>query len=172
MGGPPLSMPDTVQVSIQRDGTHVRGRIVREGEEAPSLETGISPSRSADEAPAIDLERVARAMEGIGPRGRRSRRPAPFFPATALSVEHERTQPGLKRKFHCIDRNETRIVFTYLGLDPDDRNLLEHFCLEDGLVHPGSLIAILDETLGWSGFVETRQGGVTVKLEVDILRPR
>ena len=29
----------------------------------------------------------------------------------------------------------------------------------------------MDETLGWSGFLASGQGGITVKLEIDFLRP-
>jgi acyl-coenzyme A thioesterase PaaI-like protein len=58
-----------------------------------------------------------------------------------------------------------------VGLDPDDQDRFHRFRLDDGQAHPGTLVALLDETLGWSGFLRTRQGGVTVRLEVDILRP-
>jgi acyl-coenzyme A thioesterase PaaI-like protein len=43
--------------------------------------------------------------------------------------------------------------------------------LSGGEVHPGSLITILDETLGWAGFLSVWQGGVTVDLSALFLRP-
>ena len=57
-----------------------------------------------------------------------------------------------------------------MGLEEDDQNRLSRFQLADGQIHPGPLAAVLDETLGWGGFVRTRQGGVTVRLELDIMR--
>ena len=38
-------------------------------------------------------------------------------------------------------------------------------------LHPGALITVLDETLGWAGFFAAWQGGVTVNISVYFLRP-
>jgi acyl-coenzyme A thioesterase PaaI-like protein len=38
-------------------------------------------------------------------------------------------------------------------------------------VHPGAIITVLDETLGWSGFFTVWQGGVTVNLMTYFIRP-
>lgn len=38
-------------------------------------------------------------------------------------------------------------------------------------VHPGAIIAILDETLAWAGFLTVWQGGVTVELAVHFAGP-
>ena len=38
-------------------------------------------------------------------------------------------------------------------------------------VHPGVLITLLDETMGWAGFLSAWQGGVTVILDVNLFKP-
>jgi hypothetical protein len=70
-----------------------------------------------------------------------------------------------------VDARGEQIVFTSIGLDPDDQGKVFRFQIDDALMHPGVLAAILDETMGWGGFIRARQGGMTVKLDVDFLRP-
>lgn len=36
-------------------------------------------------------------------------------------------------------------------------------------VHPGAIVSLLDETLGWAGFLAAWQGGITVELNVHFL---
>jgi acyl-coenzyme A thioesterase PaaI-like protein len=43
--------------------------------------------------------------------------------------------------------------------------------ISDDQIHPGPLITILDETLGWSGFLTAWEGGITIELTVCFLRP-
>ncbi len=38
-------------------------------------------------------------------------------------------------------------------------------------IHPGVLITLLDETMGWAGFLSAWQGGVTVILDVNLFKP-
>jgi len=56
------------------------------------------------------------------------------------------------------------------GFDPQD--LDSFYCFNrEGLLHPLPFLALLDEILGWGGFMLTGSGAVTVQITFDLLRP-
>ncbi len=170
LGGPSLLLSDRVELSTCREEGRILGRVVKEGETQPSLEAGIHERQPISGFERLDMERINSALETIG-RGTGNRSlPLPYS-RNCFVCGVQRESPGLERRFHCMEGGDTKLVFTYMGLDPDDQERFHRFRLDDGQAHPGVLISILDETLGWAGFVQERQGGVTVKLEVDIFRP-
>lgn len=67
------------------------------------------------------------------------------------------------------DRGATYMACRY-GSGNDLMNCACMNRISDDRVHPGSLISILDETMGWSGFLTVWQGGVTVNLDLHFLR--
>jgi hypothetical protein len=130
----------------------------------------LRPASSVKEIEGDHLDRLAETMEAIGRETKDNVLPLPY--ATDCFVcGSEREHPGLQRKFYCLDQQGAQVVFTSIGLDPDDRSRFSQFHLDDARIHPGVLAAILDETMGWGGFVKARQGGMTVKLDIDFLRP-
>jgi len=170
LGGPSLSIHDSVEVGARRENGTIRGWVTKQGQAASSLQAVIDPLPGGDGAIQPDMERFRAALEGVGAGGGTASIPLPYSKACFVCGS-ERGAPGLERRFFCIEGGSPRITFTYVGLDPDDRDRFHRFRLSDGQAHPGTLIAVLDETLGWSGFVENLQGGVTVRLEVEIRRP-
>jgi len=170
LGGPSLSIRDRLEVGARRrDGT-VHGWVKKEQEDTPSLQAEfrcLAPSGGQD---GPDMTRILAALQRIGNDPGKGSVPLPYS-RSCFVCGAERLRPGLERRFFYLEGAQSRIVFTYVGLDPQDRERFHRFRLHDGQPHPGTLISVLDETLGWSGFVETRQGGVTVRLEVDVHRP-
>ena len=76
-----------------------------------------------------------------------------------------RSHPGLKRRFYLLDSNDPsrKIVVSTAGMDAQDS---EAFCLfqRNNIIHPIASMALIDETLGWAGFMASASGAVTVRI--------
>jgi len=83
----------------------------------------------------------------------------------------ERTHPGLKRKFYFLDGNESsrKIVVSRVGLDARDSEAFYLF-QRNNIIHPMASLALLDETMGWGGFMASGSGAVTVRISYTIYR--
>jgi acyl-coenzyme A thioesterase PaaI-like protein len=169
-GGPTVFLGDSLEIEARREGEETRVTITKEGEETPSFSVSIRSMPSPDVSEPEHLDTLTKAMEAIGRDTKDNVLPLPYA-TNCFVCGTEREHPGLTRKFFCLDAKGQQIVFTSIGLDPDDQNRVFRFQLDDAPVHPGVLAAILDETMGWGGFVKARHGGMTVKLDIDFLRP-
>jgi acyl-coenzyme A thioesterase PaaI-like protein len=169
-GGPTVSIGDTVEIGARQEDEEIRVWITKESTNTPSVTATIRSLRSSEGIGAEHLDKLTEAMEAVGRETKDHVLPLPYA-ADCFVCGSERQDPGLTRRFYCLDAKGTRIVFTPMGFDPDDQSKICRFQLDDVQIHPGVLAAILDETMGWGGFVQARQGGMTVKLDVDFLRP-
>ena len=82
----------------------------------------------------------------------------------------ERVYAGLKRTFHLWEAAlPGRIIIAPVGDGADD---LDTFCRfqTDGIIHPLAFLALLDETVGWGGFMLSGSGGVTVRIRFTFYR--
>lgn len=167
-GGPTLFLGNEILIAAKRDPAGIEGFIRKKGETRPTLTARIEtgpPKLSLQ-----DLDPIPEIMEGVAKDGAEKTVPLPYS-QNCFVCGTGRSHPGLERRFYCLENDDRRIVFTLAGLDPDDGERFFWFRTSEGEVHPGALAAVLDETLGWSGFVAARQGGVTVRLEIDFFRP-
>src|SRR5271157_838822 len=82
-----------------------------------------------------------------------------------------RSHPGLKRRFHFLDSDESskRVVVSTVGLDARDSEAFFLF-QRNNIIHPIAALALLDETLGWAGFMATASGAVTVRISYTLYR--
>ncbi len=168
-GGPSVSLGDELSVATRKEGGAILASITRVGEAGPSFSATLGPP-PGEETETLRLESLTEAMEAVGTDTKDHVLPLPYA-TNCFVCGAGREHPGLTRRFYCLQAAETRIVFTPIGLDPDDQSQVSLFQIDDDLIHPGALAAILDETMGWGGFVQARHGGMTVKLDVDFLRP-
>lgn len=169
-GGPTISLGDPLEITAQREGEEIRVAIRKNSEVTPSFSAAIRSLPSSEETETKGLDPLTEAMEVIGRDTKDNVFPLPVA-TNCFVCGSEREYPGLTRKFYCLDAKGEQIVFTSIGLDSDDQQKVCRFQYDDAPVHPGVLAAILDETMGWGGFVKARHGGMTVKLDVDFLRP-
>jgi acyl-coenzyme A thioesterase PaaI-like protein len=169
-GGPTLTLGRSLEIAAMRGEEGIRVVMTTNAEETPSFSGLLRPASSVGEIEGGHFDRLAETMEAIGRETKDNVLPLPYA-ADCFVCGSEREHPGLQRKFYCLDQPGAQVVFTSIGLDPDDRSRLSQFQLDDPLIHPGVLAAILDETMGWGGFVRSRHGGMTVKLDIDFLRP-
>lgn len=167
-GGPTLFLGEEIVISARRDPAGVEGSIRKKGEDRPTLTARIEPG--PPKLSLKDLDPIPDIVEGLAKDGADSTIPLPYS-QNCFVCGSARAVPGLERRFYCLENRDERIVFTLAGVDPEDDARFFWFRLSEDEVHPGALAAVLDETLGWSGFVAARQGGVTVRLEIDFFRP-
>jgi hypothetical protein len=81
----------------------------------------------------------------------------------------ERRYPGLMRRFGFLDCEEGKFVFSLIGLEEGDGDAFYQF-KRNGYIHPLPFIALIDEILGWAGFMLSASGGVTVRISYSFYR--
>jgi acyl-coenzyme A thioesterase PaaI-like protein len=169
-GGATVSLGDNLEIVARKEADSIQVSITKDAESLPSFSATIRSLSSSEDIETNHLDILTDAMETIGRDTKDKVLPLPYA-TNCFVCGSEREHPGLMRRFYCLDAKGVKVVFTSVGLEPDDQSKVFRFLLDDELIHPGVLAAILDETMGWGGFVQARQGGMTVKLDVDILRP-
>ncbi len=81
----------------------------------------------------------------------------------------ERAHPGLRRQFHLCKASD-RIVVSPVGFTDADRDSFYRFS-RNGFLHPLPFLALIDEILGWGGFLISGSGAVTVRIGYTFHRP-
>jgi len=154
MGGSRLRTGETVHVAVTPVGEGAKGIVSVRGSGMPYLEADITKG-PGPEAPGAHpcLPSSFDRLEG-------SLSELPFY----------RRHPGLKRKFQLFEAaRQNRVVVSCAGFEAEDRGTVHRF-ERDGRVHPVVLMALVDETMGWAGFMNYASGGVTVRLSATLHR--
>jgi hypothetical protein len=98
--------------------------------------------------------------------------PLPFY-RNCFVCGRQRRAPGLERRFYVLDAGEpdkrSRIVVSPVGLDPRDEESFYLFRRNQSL-HPLAFLALLDEAMGWGGFLTAATGAVTVRIDFHFYR--
>jgi hypothetical protein len=81
-----------------------------------------------------------------------------------------RSDPGLKRRFYLLNTKQSeKIVVSMVGFDTLDSETFYLF-QRNNITHPVASLALLDETMGWAGFMASASGGVTVRISYTLYR--
>lgn len=164
MGGSRVQIGDDVSLELSRSGSEITGRITPKSAAAPYLTVVLSSTAGYPE------------MENGG-----SYLPArfSFFENKLLALPYykncfvcgvERRHPGLKRRFQLVDGLPEKPVLAVAGFYREDRESFYMF-RRQGFLHPLPLLALLDETIGWAGFMMSESGGVTTRISYTFFRP-
>jgi hypothetical protein len=161
-GGSGITIGESAVFTVERSpdgkGAPVTARITKNGDKTPYLRAEITPA----EGP-VD--------HGILPAPPpETSRPLPYYRNCFVCGGH-RTIIGLQRRFRVHEEAETTVITTPWGLDPTDGDRAAHFLIGTEELHPTVLLAIFDENTAWGGFMQTRSAGLSVRLEVTLLRP-
>jgi hypothetical protein len=81
----------------------------------------------------------------------------------------KRKDPGLRRRFQALDRNGLMLAVAFVGFLETDRDDF-FWCRRGDHLHPLALMALMDETMGWGGFLLSGHGGVSVRFSFMFLR--
>lgn len=170
-GGPVVSIGEKVAISIEPQAGGIRGGIWKAGgqDSFPYLSAVLI---SCAVEPETVSSRALSLVEALGTDLKNKAFQLPRY-RECFVCGVERQAPGLRSTFYLIqhEQNNTNGVFSFHGLDPDDEDNFYWLRISDKELHPGVVASVMDEVMGWSGFVTCKQGGVTVKIEIDFLRP-
>jgi len=134
-------------------------KITKNGDKTPYLVAEMAPAPHADpplwypDSPSSNIRLL------------------PYY-RNCFVCGHHREIPGLCRRFRRHDDEDGEIVVTVpWGLDSDDFDRADLFRIGRDELHPAVLMAMFDENTAWAGFMLTRQAGLSVRMEVTLLRP-
>jgi len=159
MGGASVRTGDTVTVSVVSSDGGFTGSIVPDGQDRPYIEGTVR--YGADERNRRDdfISFLPASYSEI----HESLARLPHY-RNCFVCGVERTSPGLNRVFNYL--NDSRInktVVSHVGMDDADDATVHRFST-GSMLHPIAPLALLDEVMGWGGFLVSGQGGVSVRL--------
>ncbi len=84
---------------------------------------------------------------------------------------HHREVVGLQRRFRYHETPEWQGVSVQWGNGDEDQDRARCFLIGERELHPAVITSIFDENTGWAGFMRTKGAGLTVRMELTLLRP-
>jgi acyl-coenzyme A thioesterase PaaI-like protein len=166
-GGDRILLGDEVLISVKKECGSYRGEINKRSGRQPYLKSMI------DHLPVEECENGLMSMQKMLEE--------PFKSSNSFTVPDFVNRIIFQKAFHPVHRYR---VFEFRELSDGRICMLCFFRNSEGVlqngefnlisdtqVHPGAIITVLDETLGWSGFFTVWQGGVTVNLMTYFIRP-
>lgn len=163
LGGASLRSGDAVEVRVVAVPGGATGAIGKVGEPLPYLAATIGYGSDESQRRAVFASYLPARFTGLGGEDL----PLPYF-QNCFVCGTARCQPGLERRFWLRNGSE-RIVLSLAGFASGEKEPFYRFRRE-GLLHPLPLLALLDETLGWAGFMATGSGAVTVRIGYTLYR--
>ncbi|HNR87860.1 MAG TPA: PaaI family thioesterase [Spirochaetota bacterium] len=166
-GGERLALGDTVDIGIEKREDAFHGAIRTPGGVLPYLSATIKNAVN----PAHE-ERVRKLSERLAENALSHN--SFLMPDFSDRLIFRQTFQDLHRYrlYEFRDQPDGSVIMICFfsdragGLPANELNTIT-----DDHVHPGPLITLLDETLGWAGFLAVWQGGVTVTLDAYFMRP-
>ncbi|MBN1665160.1 MAG: hypothetical protein JW943_16310 [Deltaproteobacteria bacterium] len=167
MGGSSVRVGDVLDIVVSAEDGGAQGEITKSGEDFSYISASIAYGK--DEPQRRNL--IASYLPDTFFDLKEHLIELPYYKNCFVCGVH-RNHPGLKRRFYLVngERSEKNVVFSTAGFDSDDKATFDLF-QEEGAVHPIAPLAVLDETLGWSGFLTSKSGAVTVLIGYTFYRP-
>lgn len=147
-----------VQTGSDERGPTVVARITKVGDKTPYVKADIGAADS------LSLS----VPPGFNPTP--DLRELPYY-RNCFVCGHHRSEPGLQRRFRVHAANGNTMTSALWGDDSDDGDRAQSFLIDRDELHPAILVSIFDENTAWAGFMLTRTCGLSVRLELTLLRP-
>ena len=161
-GGTGVRIGDAATFTVERgsdpDEPRIRTQITKNGAETPYLRAELSPASVPDGS----ISAMRRPPAEF--------RPLPYY-RNCFVCGHQRTVPGLERRFRVHTGEKDSTVTVEWGASPEDRDRARLFLMGKDELHPTVLMSIFDENTAWGGFMQTRSAGLSAKMTVTLLRP-
>ncbi len=165
LGGSPARIGDTAMAEVSAGDGHISGKITIGSDPSPYLTAMIrygAQDQEGQENVPLFLPKDASGLLKDWVR-------LPHY-KYCFVCGTERQRPGLNRSFHLLGSSlPDKIIVSPIGLDEGDLYTVCRF-QERGLIHPVAFLALLDETVGWGGFMASGSGGVTVRIRFTFYR--
>lgn len=152
LGGASTRIGDVIHLEVARSNAGVQGSIRVNLQDVPYLKAEIRSVAAAECAVSLPLQSEPTELT-----------PLPYY-KNCFVCGCGRDREGLQRKFYLSENDApVKTVIAKAGFDPADFDSFYLF-QKGGKVHPLAFIALLDETIGWGGFMLTSTGAVTVRI--------
>jgi hypothetical protein len=148
----------TVERGPESQDRRLLARITKQGDKTPYLRAEMVPS-SPSGAPITIPKRPSKEFREL-----------PYY-RNCFVCGHHRAEPGLQRRFRAHPTENGHLVTSVWGASSDDGDQTESFLIANDELHPAVLISIFDENTAWGGFMQTRSCGLSVRLNLTLLRP-
>lgn len=159
LGGASARVGDVIHLEVALSGAGVQGSIRVNEQSVPYLKAELRPARSSDAAGSVPFRSEPTELT-----------PLPYY-KNCFVCGCDRSQAGLRRKFYLFETDaQVKTVIAKAGFDPVDFDSFYLF-QKGGNVHPLAFMGLLDETIGWGGFMLTSTGAVTVRIGYTFHRP-
>ncbi|MGO9214194.1 MAG: hypothetical protein ACLP9S_09900, partial [Syntrophales bacterium] len=166
MGGSSVKIGDRLIVEVSKSEDGAAGIISR----APDLPPYVSASVRYGDAASHKSNFFASCIPDRFSDIENKLIPLPYY-KNCFVCGVGRRQPGLKRRFYIVDYNDSskKIVLSKVGFASRDDEAFYLF-QRNNIIHPIASLALLDETLGWAGFMASTSGAVTVRISYTLYR--
>jgi hypothetical protein len=165
MGGSAVRVGESLRMEVATADEGASGKILVGEDALPYISAAVSYQKDDPEKREMLMSYLPRSFRDMG------RQPIalPYY-INCFVCGVERQHPGLRRKFQLLDpKVPGKIVISMAGFETGDRETFYRF-QRDGKVHPVAFLALLDETMGWAGFMRSASGGVSVRLSYTFYR--
>lgn len=165
MGGASIRVEDKVDVKVAPEADGVVGTITTSKDALPYISATIIYSKDDSARETLFGSFLPEQYSMIEDK----LIPLPYY-KNCFVCGVERSQPGLKRRFYFLasDLSE-KIIISRAGFDTEDKNTFQLF-QRNHVMHPVAFLALIDETMGWAGFMASACGGVTVRISYTFYR--
>lgn len=165
MGGASARLGDRLQIVLTRTESGAQGAMLKDPAEPPYLSATF---RFTDHDAASG--KIARSCLPARTGDTDNKLiPLPSY-RHCFVCGIARRDPGLERRFYVLDGpDRPRTVASPIGCAGDAGEAFRRFG-RGGCLHPLPLLALLDEIIGWAGFMLAASGGVTVRAGFTFLR--
>lgn len=167
MGGSSVRVGDVLDVRVSATEDGAEGVMVNGDETFPYLSATVSYGKDDPQRRQLIASYLPETFADM----EKSLIELPYY-KNCFVCGVDRTYPGLRRRFYLgRDKNgEKPLVMATAGLSSDDAESFGRF-EQNGMIHPMAPIAVLDETMGWAGFLVSTSGAVTVLITYTFYRP-
>lgn len=158
-GGERLVIGDKVLLEVVRNGNVFEGKMVKDGGRQPYLTCDITAS-----APPLFFEE-SKTIENLSSQSPVNSSPLvmPNFANRIIFTPHTQHQHKY-RTFYFRENYDNRVYVKCSLTDCRDKDNGIDINRMGEYLHPGAVVTILDETLGWASFFASWQGGVTINI--------
>ena len=160
LGGAGVRIGDKVEFTVLAAPEGIRGTIFTPGNNYPYLSAvigyGIDDPQRRETFQSYLPATISNPAEGGIP--------LPYY-RNCFVCGVARRQPGLERRFLLggDDGGTPRLAYAAAGFDVADGNTFYRF-QSGGRLSALPALALLDETMGWAGFLSAASGAVTVRI--------
>lgn len=167
MGGSSVRVGDTLDIAISEADGGVEAEVISDDVTFPYISSTISYNKDDPEKSNLFASYLPASFSAI----ESSLSELPYY-KNCFVCGVERSAPGLKRRFFMVKDRSSQKYMTVAMAGFDQRDDDTFFLFQsDGFLHPIATIALLDETLGWAGFLASASGAVTVLIGYTFYRP-